>query len=380
MQSLLLDFPTLLNERHEPPCLSLYQPTHRSFPDNRQDPIRFKNLVRRLEQSLAEHYPKEHSQALLEPLHRLGEDEEFWNHARDGLAVLRAQDVLKVYRLQRGVPELAIVADSFHLKPLARILQTVDRYQVLAADRQKVRLFEGNRDVLDEEELAPEVPRTLTDALGEELTEPYLSGSTRRGGAGSMIFHGHGSKKDETDADAERFFRVIDQAIWEHHSRPSDLPLVLAALPEHQALFRRISRNPLLASTGVDVNPDALSLEELRKRAWAVVEPEHRQRAQSAVDRYVAAAANGMGTDELSSIARASVEGRIDTLLIAADHHVPGHIDEDGSIAIGDSEASHYDDIFDDLAERVGRRDGKAIVLPSQFMPSTSGAAAIYRY
>ncbi len=380
MQALLQDFAALLSERPEPPCLSLYQPTHRSFPDNRQDPIRFKNLLRGLEQSLAERYPEQSRQDLLEPLHRLGADEAFWNHAQDGLAVLRAKDTFKIYRLQRSVPELAIVAGSFHLKPLSRILQTADRYQVLAIDRQKVRLFEGNRDALDEVELESEVPRTLKDALGEELTESYLTGSSHRAGPGTTIFHGHGSRKDEIDTDAERFFRVIDRAIWEHHSRPSELPLVLAALPEHQALFRRISRNSLLANVGIDVNADALSIDELRKRAWAVVEPEHRQRAQSALDRYAAAAAAGMGSDELSSVARASVEGRIDTLLVAADHHIVGHIDEDGFIETSDSDAPEYDDVLDDLAELVARRNGKAIVLPSEFMPSRSGVAAIYRY
>ena len=30
---------------HEPPCISLYQPTHRHHPNNKQDPIRFRNLV-----------------------------------------------------------------------------------------------------------------------------------------------------------------------------------------------------------------------------------------------------------------------------------------------------------------------------------------------
>ena len=28
------------------PCLSLYQPTHRHHPDNQQDPIRFRHLVK----------------------------------------------------------------------------------------------------------------------------------------------------------------------------------------------------------------------------------------------------------------------------------------------------------------------------------------------
>ena len=35
----------MLPGRAEPPCLSLYQPTHRHHPDNLQDPIRFRNRM-----------------------------------------------------------------------------------------------------------------------------------------------------------------------------------------------------------------------------------------------------------------------------------------------------------------------------------------------
>ena len=31
---------------HKPPCVSLYQPTHRHYPDNQQDPIRYRNLLK----------------------------------------------------------------------------------------------------------------------------------------------------------------------------------------------------------------------------------------------------------------------------------------------------------------------------------------------
>ena len=381
MQTLLRDFSTLLAGRPEPPCLSIYQPTHRSFPDNRQDPIRFKNLVRELQKSLGERDPQRQSQTLLEPLQQLAEDEQFWKHALNGLAVLRSRDTFNVYRLQRSVPELAIVADTFHLKPLRRILQSVDRYQLLAIDRQKVRLFEGNRDVLDEVNLAPEVPRTITSALGEELTEPYLTGSAHRGSAGGhAIFHGHGSKKDEVDQDAERFFRAVDRAIWEHHSCPSGLPLVLAALPEYQSGFRRLSHNSLLTSAGVAVNVEALSIDELRERVWTAVEPEYRQRIEASLERYAVASAKGLGSDELSSVARATMEGRIDTLLVAADQHVGGRIEDDGAISMGELADPRHDDVLDDLAELVARRGGKSVILPSEHMPTLSGVAAIYRY
>jgi hypothetical protein len=56
MHSLVNDYAAGLLGSHEPPCLSLYQPTHRHHPDNRQDPIRFRNLVKALEQSLRQKY------------------------------------------------------------------------------------------------------------------------------------------------------------------------------------------------------------------------------------------------------------------------------------------------------------------------------------
>ena len=38
-----------------PPCISLYQRPHRQHPENQQDPIRYRNQLRDVEQSLLEH-------------------------------------------------------------------------------------------------------------------------------------------------------------------------------------------------------------------------------------------------------------------------------------------------------------------------------------
>src|SRR5690606_18139473 len=106
----------------EPPCLSLYQPTHRSHPQSAQDPIRFGNLVKTLADSLRQKYPKSESRALLEPFQELAVDSDFWNSNRAGLAVLGSPSLFRVYRLERSVGELAVVADSFHIKPLLRMV------------------------------------------------------------------------------------------------------------------------------------------------------------------------------------------------------------------------------------------------------------------
>jgi Bacterial archaeo-eukaryotic release factor family 3 len=382
MDSVATDYPDKLVEAREPPCLSLYQPTSRRHPENLQDPIRFRNLVRTMERSLQETYPAEDVQSLLKPFLALADDRDFWNTTHDGLAVLGAAGFFRVYRLERPVDELAIVADSFHTKPLMRIVQSADRYQVLGLDLQSIRLFEGSRDGLAEVDLASGVPRTITAALGEELTEPHQTvASYGMGARGLAMHHGHGAKKDEVGIDAERFFRAVDRAVLEHHSRPARLPLLLAGLPEHHARFRRVSRNPFLMEAGLEVHPDALELDALRERAWRVVEPKYRARLAELVERFGAAMSKGLGADDPAQVAKAAVAGQIATVLIDADRQLPGRIDvTSGAIEADELAKAGVDDMLDDLGEIVLRAGGQLVVVPAEQMPTSTGVAAIYRY
>jgi len=381
MDSLANDYAARLLSSHEPPCLSLYQPTHRHYPDNQQDPIRYRNLIKSMEESLRQKYTKREIQPLMEPFQVLADERDFWNHTLDGLAILGASGFFRVYRLQRLVPEVVIVADSFHIKPLMRILQSADRYQVLGLNRREMKLFEGNRDVLDEIEPAQGVPRTITDALGEEFTEsPTLTAFSPRAG-GPAIRHGYGSKQDELDIDAERFFRTVDRGVLEHHSRPSGLPLILAALPEHQNLFRQITHNPFLLTDGIDIHPDALDADALRERAWRVVEPQYLARLAGLVDEFGTAKSKGLGSDELAPVAQAAVNGRVATLLVDADRRVAGRIDEaSGEIEYGDLAHPEIDDLLDDLGELVVKKGGEIVIVPGERMPTRTGIAAIYRF
>ena len=368
---------------HQPPCLSLYQPTHRCHPENQQDPIRFRNLVKDLEASLRQQYPAVEARLLLEPFQALAHDADFWSHTLDGLAVLGGPGRFRVFRLQRPVAELAVVADSFHTKPLRRFLQSVDRYQMLGLSLHKIQLFEGNRDALDEIDPAPGVPRSITEALGDELTEPHQIVSSYGGvGAGhSPMHHGQGGKNDEADRDAEQFFRAIDRAVLEHHSRPSGLPLILAALPEHHHLFHRVSQNPFLLTEGLTINPDVLPIEELRERAWHVVVVQHQMRLAALVDEVAVAKSKGLGSDDLAEVAEAAATGRVAMLLIEADRQISGRLDgSTGRIEDAELGEPQGDDLLDDLGELVAKMGGRVLVIPGEQMPGRTGLAATYRY
>ncbi len=334
-----------------PPCISLYQPTHRHHPENVQDPIRFRNLLREVGRSLHDSHPDGDFAALLAPLESLADDEAFWNHRTDGLAVLASASTFEVFSLQRPVQELAVVADSFHTKPLLRILQSADRFHLLWVSRHAARLFEGNRDAFDEIALGAE-PDALPDAEGDEI-----------------------------DVDTQRFFRTIDRRVLESHTRPTGLPLMLATLGEHQTMFRTVSRNPALIPEGIAMNVDALDVDALRVLAWQHMEPVYLARLAKLVDAYQNAKANELAADDLAAVALAALAGRVGTLLVEADREIPGRIDADtGAVVLAEAADASIDDVLDDLAEAVLRTQGEVIIVPTERMPTTTGVAATFRF
>ena len=381
MHQLTTDKLLALLAHHEPPCISLYQPTHRHHPENQQDPIRFRNLTRVIEESLRQQYPALNPGKLMEPFHELAADSQFWQHqTRDGLAILAGAGVYEVIQLQRPLQELVVVADSFHVKPLLRYLQSADRFQVLALTRDSAAVFEGDRYALDLAPLADDFPARLEDVVEPERSEKGVSVASANSGVGSpKMLRGYGEGKH--DIDTEKYFRAVDQSIAEKFSKPSGLPLVLAVLPELEAMFRRISQNTLLLADGVSCSPHALSEDELRQKVWQVLEPHYLARLEGLKENYSNAAARQAGSSELADVAQAAVAGRVGTLLVEADRVIPGVIDKtSGSIRLDAPESHSVDDMLDDLSELVLVMGGKVLVVPAERMPTISGLAAIYRY
>lgn len=383
MQLLTEELLTELLGRKEQPCLSLYMPTYTKHPDNNQDPSRYKKLIKELEKSLLEKYSSPETAELLKPFHKLADDYSFWQHTIHGLAVLSSKNFFYTIGLFVPVDELAVVSDSFHTKPLRKYLQSVQAYQVLAVNMKEVKLFEGNRHRITEVDLEGKVPTTITEALGEELTEKYLTVSTGGGSASgnSHIHHGHGSKSDEVQKDAERYFTVVSRAVEEHFSKPQELPLILAALPEHHHIFKKVNNNPHLLDEGININPQALSSDQLRNLSWEIIEPKYLDRLKQQTDRFQQAEAEGIGSDIVGIVSEAAARGRVDTLLLEENRVIAGHVDEEtGEIRKGELSNPEIEDVLDDIGELVTKKGGQVLIIPADLMPTDTGIAAIFRF
>ncbi|MEP6756001.1 MAG: hypothetical protein ABJA67_10915 [Chthonomonadales bacterium] len=367
----------------KPPCISFFQPTHRHYPENQKDVICFRNLIKKLEHSLQTNCSADVCTHILKPFHELALDGPFWLHAIGGLAIFAADGIFEVITTQRSLDEMVLVGPNFHTTPLLRLLQSTDRFQVLALNRQSIKLFEGDRDSLHEIGLATDIQESLGNADGKGTQESHDTVGTLGGAgkSGTPVRYSSTDKSHEVEIDDDRYFRAVDHAIHENYSKPTGLPLILATLPEHHARFVKLSHNPFLAKEYISINPEHLATVELCAHAWKAFEPAYDARIAKLNNDFAEANSKGLGSDILKSASEAAVAGRVETLIVEGNRLMPGRINEDtGRTRKGSQDDPRVDDMLDELGDIVTKMGGRVLIVPADKMPSKTGLAAIYRY
>jgi hypothetical protein len=359
------------------PSVSLFLPTHRAGPEVQQAPIRLKNLLREATEALQAdgvRPPMVHS--VLAPLRRLVNDGLFWRYQSDGLALYSRPGWWRALRVPLDLPELAVVADRFHISPLLPLLTGDGHYFVLALSQHQIRLLEGTRDRLEEVHL-PGVPLGVRDALqGREAQKQLQLYVADRGGVAARgIFHGHGSAGDIQTERGLRYFRKVNRALREVLAGER-APMVLAAVEHLAPLWRRVNTYPHLVDPVFAGSPEELGLHELHARAWAVVEPLFLEAQGEAVAKYQELAGTGLTSRDPREIVQAARAGRIDVLFAA--RHPTGVGTTNGSRPPNGGRSLR--DVLELAAVTTLLKGGTVYALPAGAVPEGGSAAAVLRY
>jgi hypothetical protein len=364
---------------HDPPCVSLYMPTHRHHPGTEQDRIRFKNLVNQAAELLRRDFTEPDVTRFLKSVEVLS-DEAFWRHQEDGLAVFRSLDTQAHYRLPAPMPEQVVVADTFHTRPLIGYLHGNRHYFVLALSQNEVKLYGGTPHGLSEiefESLNPE----LRQVMKEYTSRPQLS--VRGGGkTGSQAaYHGHGAGDEDHKKELAKYFRAIDKALWPM-LRDERAPLVLAAVGYHHPLFQAASRYPYILDQGVEGNVERMSLDDLRQAAWGLVSAHESGVEEALFEQLGRALGQGRASCSLVEIARAAAHGRVRSLLHVAGQTVWGRLDpHTGEVVVHERQEDSQDaDLIDDVCELVMLRGGEIFEVGPHPGLQGSPVGALYRY
>ncbi len=139
----------LLQSMRGYPALSILIPTHRTAPDNQQDPIRVKNLVDEAKERVAQEYTAREASSLLERLDAIVEEIDY-NYTLDGLAIFVNMDFARKFYIPFDVEARVVLDETFATRDLVQAMNRTNRYWVIALSEQPTRLFEGTRESLVE--------------------------------------------------------------------------------------------------------------------------------------------------------------------------------------------------------------------------------------
>ena len=218
--------------------------------------------------------------------------------------------------------------------------------------------------------------KSLKDVVGYFTEDNHMQGSSV-GLQGSARFGYGGSSRDEEAIDVEKYFRWVDRYIFENHSKRTELPLILASLPENHTEFSKISHNDYLAAEGIKKDPQSLDDGELRKMAWAVLEPDFNNHLKKLIEKYELSKSRELASEDISEIARAAMEGRVESLIVNLNKTVPGSIDPNTERLLVEEESG---DMLNDLTLLALKQNAKVYVVTDEKLSLDTGVKAIYRY
>jgi hypothetical protein len=353
-----------------------------------QNPHRLRNAIREaVNRLLLKDVSAAQAEALLEPIRALLEDEQFWLHPGEGLAVFRSVDMFRAYHLPCPCKEQVAVTSHFYLKPLLPFVTNDGHFYILALSQNAIRLFENTRYSVSEVQLPEAVPQSLAETMQYREPENELEyhssssgASVGKGGRRATIFHGQGVGTDDEKANILRYFQQVNRGL---HAilRDEKAPLVLACVDYLVPLYREANTYPHLLEQGVAGNPDRESAESLHKRAWAIVEPYFMKSREMAAACYREYAGTERASSDIRVIIPAAYYGRIESLFLAIDQELWGTFHPaTNTLHIHKEARFNDDDLLDIAATQTLLHGGSVYAVGLADVPGNGLVAAVFRY
>ncbi|MDM3858072.1 MAG: hypothetical protein PT120_25065 [Aphanizomenon gracile PMC649.10] len=377
-----------LVQNPEYPCVSLYLPMEKLGGETRQNPIRFKNLIREAENRLDE-MGLRHAETvnLLKPAMEL-DNTDFWEIQNQGLVIFSSPNLFRYYCLPISCPQLVVVGKNFHIKPLLNLINNDGKFYILALSQNHVKFYSGTRYKL--EEIAVEnMPQNLAETL---LEDEFQKGVQHRVGTPRSVsyaaqqpgsVHGQGSSdREKHEREILNFCYAVDTALHET-LRDEKAPLILAGVDYLLPIYQKANTYPHFLETGITGNVELLKTQELNQAAWEIVAPLFQQEYEDLMAVYLQLAGEESNkiANDIKTIVPAAYYQRVDTLFVPEKEYIWGKFDlPTATVELHPEPAPEDEDMLDFAVIHTMLNGGKVYSLEPEAMPGGVKVAAICRY
>lgn len=342
-------------------CITIILNTHRTKPDNEQDRILLKNLIKEAEQRLLADESKRDAQKLIQ---RLAELEEKIDHSHnlESLILFVNEDIAEYTRLPIAVENRVVIDHTFATRDLIRALHIETNYYILVLSRQKVRLIEAFNDKVVAEAGSP---FPVENNVFYSTNKAELSNASR-----------------QTNLIAEFFNRVDKEVNAVRKDNP--LPVLICTEESNYHEYLKIAdQKSSIFETYLNKNRTEEKAQAIVTEAWKIVEDYTTEKNNARKAELQKAVSNGKFLSDTNEIWQAIKQGRVQTIFIEQGKFQPAVWENDSIIYVADDlrdKKEVVDDIYDELIEANMSYGGDVVFLPKGELKDFNGLGAVTRY
>lgn len=368
-----IDLPTRseivkLAEVRSTPCVTIYVATTPTTQAAQADRTSLKNLAKEaLQQLEAVDTDSRITGPIEAAITEIEEDDQFWAHQANSLAIFLTVDSVRTYRLPSHMENQVHVSDRFHLKPILRAVTFPHDAYVLAIGMGAVRLIEISADLPPHPVKVAELPKDMADAIGRR------SHTSRKAPMS-------GSEEGSENALLTRYARAVDDAlrpVLSGHERP----LIIAAAEPMASIFYSVSTYPHTVAESLGGSADHTADHVLATQARSVLDQLYAADIAALADLYGSRENQGRATTDVAHAARAATYGAIDTIIVDMDAVLPGTVDdEDGTVTFADAPSADTYGVVDEIVTRALKSGARVVAARKDDVPGKGVLAALLRY
>ena len=343
------------------PCVSISLNTHRTHPDNIQDTIELKKLLKEAAERVTADFGKRPVTDLLENIYTIGHERD-GNHNLDSLHIFLSNTTKEIIKSPWPIPQNVVhVSDRFFIKPLIKLFNRTENYLILLLSQSGVKLFNAVNDGILEEIKNDDFP------FGKNLHQ--------------LTNQDQLSDGKQVDNMVREYLNVVDKAVVTVFN-DTHLKCVVICTDENYNQLMQVADKPSIYQGHLRINYNDVANHSIAAQAWKIVNELQQQKRSDDIKEMQEAVGQGHVITDLSDIYRAVKEGRGDLLITHDDFHQAVKMTGDNSFELTDDikQANVIADISSEIAWEVISKKGRAIFTDQEEIKSLGDMVLKLRY
>lgn len=324
------------------PCVTISLNTHRTFPENAQDEIVLKNLLKEAEKRVVEEFGKRPVHPLLEKMASI-EKEINHNYNLDSLHIFLSNDTQEIIKSSLPIHQnKTSISDTFAIRPIINDLIRSKEYLILLLSQGGVHLYKAFNDSITEEVRNEDFPFSeMHHAITapEKLSDPKIM-----------------------DDQVREYLNRMDKAVVRANNE-MNLDFIVISTEDNYSRLMQVADRPSVYIGHAFIDYNRTSTEHIAKQAWGIINDLQQKDRTTAIEEMQEAVSNGTVLSDLQEIYQAAIDGRGDLLIVHEDFSQPVLMTSDRTFdLITDyTQPNAIDDITSNIAWEVLSKKGRVV-------------------